>query len=213
MGKYYPPQFQEKQFNCTYCGVFAAQYWNGIYYASGSSRLLELPGWTYCECMHCNRKSVWLNGRMNVPSDAPAPPAHEDFPEGPKEDFEEARDIVGRSPKAAAALLRLSLQKLLAELGEKGENINDDIKSLVKKGVPEYVQQALDFCRVVGNNAVHPGEILLDDTPDVALALFEMLNVIVETRIAQPKRIAARYEELPEAARKAIERRDGKGAS
>ena len=164
-------------------------------------------------CDHCDEFSFWYDERMVIPSHSTAPVAHEDFPHGPKTDYDEARDIAGLSPKAAAALLRLCLQKLMVELGEKGKNINEDIKSLVEKGVPEFVQQALDYCRVVGNNAVHPGEIVLDDTPEVAIALFEMLNVIVEHRISIPKRIRAQYDELPEAARKAIEKRDAKPAS
>ncbi len=100
----------------------------------------------------------------------------------------------------------------MVELGEKGKNINEDIRSVVAKGVPEFVQQALDYCRVVGNNAVHPGEIVLDDVPEVAIALFDTLNLIVEQRIAIPKRIREQYEMLPEAARKAIEKRDADAA-
>ncbi|SIO22763.1 DUF4145 domain-containing protein [Paraburkholderia phenazinium] len=211
MTKFYPPKFKEQQFHCVHCGVFSAQYWGGFQYRSQGSFLTH-PKLDYCECLHCSAWSIWYEGRMLVPAVASVPPPHEDFPEAPKVDYDEARDIVGRSPKAAAALLRLSLQKLMRELGEKGVNINDDIKSLVAKGVPDFVQQALDYCRVVGNNAVHPGEIVIDDTPEVALALFEMLNVIVEVRVAIPKRIRAQYDELPEAARKAIEKRDAKPA-
>ncbi len=96
----------------------------------------------------------------------------------------------------------------MVELGEKGKNINDDIASLVKKGLPVFVQQSLDFCRVVGNNAVHPLEISLDDTPETALAFFDTLNIIVESQIAMPRRIAEQYEQLPEGARAAIEKRD-----
>ncbi len=97
----------------------------------------------------------------------------------------------------------------MVELGEKGKNINDDIASLVKKGMPPFVQQSLDFCRVVGNNAVHPLEISLDETPETAMALFDTLNIIVESQIAVKKRIAEQYAMLPDGARAAIEKRDG----
>jgi len=100
------------------------------------------------------------------------------------------------------------VQKLLPELGEKGGNINTDIASLVTKGLPTEVQQALDYCRVVGNNAVHPGELNLDDTPDVAHNLFSMINFIVDDRISRTKRVKEFYEKLPSAAREAIEKRD-----
>jgi hypothetical protein len=93
-------------------------------------------------------------------------------------------------------------------LGEAGKNINDDIGALVSKGLPIEIQQALDFCRVVGNNAVHPGEIDLNDTPEVAHSLFSMINFIVEDRISRPKRVADLYSKLPEGARTAIAKRD-----
>ena len=93
-------------------------------------------------------------------------------------------------------------------LGERGKNINDDIGSLVAKGLPIQVQQALDFCRVVGNNAVHPGEIEINDTPEIAHNLFAMINFIVEDRIARPKHIQSLYDKLPSGAKTAIEKRD-----
>jgi hypothetical protein len=145
---------------------------------------------------------------MIVPSEAPVPPAHCDMPEECKIDYDEARSIVAISPRAASALLRLALQKLMIALGEKGRNINDDIGSLVSKGLPVQVQQALDICRVVGNNAVHPGEIEINDTPEIAHNLFSMMNFIIEDRITRPKHIASLYNQLPENARNAIEKRD-----
>ena len=112
-------------------------------------------------------------------------------------DYNEAREIVAASPRAAAALLRLVLQELMPALGEKGENINDDIGSLVTKGLPVVVQQALDFCRVVGNHAVHPGKIELNDSPEVAHNLFAMINFIVEDRISKPIHVQSLYAKLP----------------
>ena len=146
---------------------------------------------------------------MIVPCEAPVPPAHFDMPDECRADYDEARSIVAASPRAAAALLRLAVQKLMAALGEKGKNINDDIGALVEKGLPVQIQQALDFCRVVGNNAVHPGEIEINDTPEIAHNLFTMLNFIIEDRISRPKHIQALYDKLPEGARKAIATRDG----
>ncbi len=62
--------------------------------------------------------------------------------------------------------------------------------------------------RVIGNNAVHPGELDLRDDKETALALFELLNMIVEVMITQPKKVDEIYEKLPEGAKEAIERRD-----
>lgn len=89
-----------------------------------------------------------------------------------------------------------------------GKINNDDIASLVAKGLPVQVQQALDYCRVVGNNAVHPGEIQLDDTPELAAQLFSMINFIVEDRISRPREIGELFAKLPLGAIKAIEKRD-----
>lgn len=76
---------------------------------------------------------------------------------------------------------------------ESGQDINDDIGALVKKGLPVEVQQALDSLRVIGNNALHPGELDLRDDIETALALFGVMNYTVEQRIAQPKKLQALY--------------------
>nr|WP_217701695.1 DUF4145 domain-containing protein [Vibrio diazotrophicus] len=145
---------------------------------------------------------------MIVPSEAPVEPPHPDLPADCEIDYIEARDIFSRSPRASAALLRLCIQKLMPHLGEKGKNINTDIGNLVKNGLPPAIQQALDVCRVVGNNAVHPGEIKLNDSPEMAQQLFHLINFIVEDRITRPKEIENLYNNLPKGALDAIEKRD-----
>lgn len=96
----------------------------------------------------------------------------------------------------------------MPHLGEQGKNINEDIKSLVAKGLSPVVQKALDVCRVVGNNAVHPGELDINDTPEIAHQLFKMINFIVEDRITKPKEIQALFDQLPPGAVEAIAKRD-----
>jgi hypothetical protein len=145
---------------------------------------------------------------MIFPSSGTAPLPHADMPDDVKADFIEAREIVARSPRGAAALLRLCVQNVMPHVGEKGKNINDDIKSLVAKGLPVQVQQALDSVRVIGNNAVHPGEMSFKDNPAVAQALFGLVNFIVERMIEQPRRLESLYNSLPPSTLNAIEKRD-----
>ncbi|MFN7599434.1 MAG: DUF4145 domain-containing protein [Cereibacter sp.] len=73
-----------------------------------------------------------------------------------RRDYDEASTILDLSPRGAAALIRLGIQKLCKELGQAGKNINDDIGALVKDGLDVRVLQALDAVRVIGNSAVHP---------------------------------------------------------
>lgn len=134
--------------------------------------------------------------------------ANEDLSDTVKAIYNEARTIVNLSPRGAAALLRLALQTLCVDLGEKGKNINEDIASLVKKGLPLQLQQALDALRVIGNHAVHPGTIELNENPDTALALFGLINVIADYLITQPNKIAMIYGGIPEKDRGNIVKRD-----
>ena len=210
MEKYFPPKHNEKQFHCILCGVYASQHWKNMQWTPNNSHTRDIEDFTFSACSHCNKWSYWHKDRMIVPSEAPVPPVHRDMPDECTREYNEARDIVARSPRAASALLRLTVQKLMVVLGESGKNINSDIGDLVAKGLPVQVQQALDYCRVVGNNAVHTGEIDLNDTPEIAHNLFEMINFIVEDRISRPNHIQNLYEKLPEGARGAIDKRDKK---
>lgn len=132
------------------------------------------------------------------------------MPDDVKMDFQEARQIVSKSPRGAAALLRLAMQKLMPHLGERGNDLNTDIARLVQKGLPLQIQQACDAVRVIGNEAVHPGELSLTDTPEMAHQLFDLVNVIVQVMIAQPMQIATTFGSLPASKREAIEERDAK---
>ena len=144
---------------------------------------------------------------MYYPAPNSAPPPTREMPEAVHKLYMEAAGISEQSPRGAAALLRLSIQVLCKELGEPGKNINTDIGSLVKKGLPNRVQQSLDIVRITGNNAVHPGEIDLDE-PDVTENLFKLINLIVEYTISMPNQIDGVFNKLPEGSLKAIADRD-----
>jgi len=145
---------------------------------------------------------------MVFPLTGGAPLANPDMPDEVKKDYEEARSIVSSSPRAAAALLRLAIQKLCKHLGEKGKDLNTDIANLVKKGLRSKVQRALDVVRVIGNNAVHPGEIDIRDDEETARKLFTLVNIIVYSMISEKKEIEGLYEKLPETAKKQIKQRN-----
>jgi hypothetical protein len=129
------------------------------------------------------------------------------MPADVRADYEEAAEIYMASSRGAAALLRLAVQKLMVAVGQPGKNINDDIGALVKTGLPSTIQEALDIVRVTGNSAVHPGQIDVDD-PKVSEQLFALLNVIIESQIAVPKRVKELYGALPEGSKAAIKKRD-----
>lgn len=137
------------------------------------------------------------------------PNPHSEMPEAVKIDYEEARSIVARSSRGAAALLRLAIQKLtdMLLIDERGKDLNDNIKKLVGKGLPEKIQKALDYLRVIGNNAVHPGQIDIKDNREIANSLFELLNIIVDVMISQPKKIEGLYDQLPEKDKLNIQKR------
>ena len=86
---------------------------------------------------------------MIYPKSSTIPPA-EDMPESIKTIYKEASNVVGDSPRAACALLRLALEELLSYLRDnkeykslKGKNINEDIKELVKLGLPTKIMRCI----------------------------------------------------------------------
>jgi Domain of unknown function (DUF4145) len=210
--KYVAPSLAEQSFTCPYCGAYAKQHRGpvlSIFANLHGNSLAEEKALARTICHACKRDAIWVDGEMVRPSDSTAPMPHEDLPEDCRSDYLEARSILSKSPRGAAALLRLVIQKLMPHIGGKGANISDDIGALVKAGLDATVQQALDSCRVIGNNAVHPGELSLQDTPEMAAQMCHLINFIVDNRITQPKRIKAIYAALPAGAIAAIEKRDG----
>lgn len=167
----------------------------------------------FSKCYNCNKIAVWLHGNLIFPNEKTGENPNPDLPEEIIRDYEEARSILGESPRGAAALLRLCVQKLCIHLGERGKNIDDDIASLVSKGLNPLVQKSLDIVRVIGNEAVHPGVIDLYDDRDTATQLLYLINSIADQMISHPKHVEALYEKLPIGKREAIDKRNEKSKS
>lgn len=217
MTKFITPNIGETSFTCPICGALAGMTWRkaNVYWSSDECYTITTTNIgniiyiiSISTCRACNSPHFWINDIMVIPKESGVPIPNEDMPNKVKELYLEAREVLPYSAKASTALLRLALQHLCKELGGEGKNINADISKLVQEGLSVKIQKALDTIRVVGNNAVHPGTIDLEDNLDIASLLFELLNVIVNEMITQPKQIDELYSRLPQGALDAIAKRD-----
>lgn len=162
------------------------------------------------KCYECSKVAVWVHDKIVFPPEKGGVNPNNDLPEEVITDFEEARSILNLSPRGAAALLRLAIQKLCKHLGEKGQKIDDDIASMVSKGLNPLIQKSLDIVRVIGNEAVHPGVIDIKDDRDTANELFGLINLIADQMITNPKHVNELYDKLPAKKREAIQKRNEK---
>lgn len=204
--KYRAPTVDSQSFHCPHCWVLTLQRWYDLYYDQHL-----FGGRKKCKCYSCNNYSVWFKGKMIFPSGSNIPMPHTDMPESVKEIYNEAREIASKSPRAAAALLRLALEKLTEEIWETDWNLNTRIGNLKKKWLPEKAIQALDIVRITANEwGSHLGQIDLtgSDNADLVNQLFFLLNFIVEHVITVNNQLDAMYAALPEDKKKGIENRD-----
>src|SRR5690606_19122630 len=127
------PHFKGNSFTCPHCGAFAHMVWQRLYSEEATPEGTEFnQTWLYqSTCISCGADTLWIKdtadlfsekigtgeGKMIYPRKITAPPPHPDLPPSCLHDFEEARAIAAASPRGAAALLRLCIQKLCAALG------------------------------------------------------------------------------------------------
>ncbi len=207
------PKLGAGAFRCPRCNTYAQQRWKSHSKEECYAGFFEEDADEYVcisTCVLCGCDSIWCNGKLIFPQASLAPLPNPDLAEDIIIDYNEAASILQVSPRGACALLRLATQKLCVQLGEDGKNLNDNIANLVKRGLSPQIQKSLDILRVVGNNAVHPGELDIKDAQETALALFKLINKIADTMITDVKEIDDIYGSLPEKQKEAIVKRDGR---
>ena len=207
---YITPQYELDWFNCPHCWAYSHQTRHDMWYWKWQIQWLNLK---ISICAKCEFYCIWdtIKEKMIRPNKSTAPIPNEDMPEDVKELYEEARQVSPLSPRAAAALLRVSLEKLTAHLWETEWKLNTRIWNLKKQWLPESVIESLDILRITANEWwSHSWEIDLTwaDNQDTVNKLFFLVNFIVEKTITEPKEIAQMYWELPEDKIKWIQNRD-----
>lgn len=221
-----PPNLGRASFTCPHCGAYAHQEQIRLMESSETqSRWIDHDRLRGTRCAACARDVLWWrfvdDDEVSAYDDEDdlysavwppvsiAPESHPEMPDDVRTLFSEAGDVGARSPRAAAALLRLALEALLREVAPEAQRPNDAIGVLVGRGLEEELQQAMDVVRIHGNQAVHtPGEVQLDEKAESLPLMFELINLIVERMIAQPKRVKGLYSMLPDGAKKSIDLRN-----
>ena len=108
--------------------IFIYAYEDGGAYCKLSIRNVHVS-----RCHSCNEISMWKHDTVLFPDNRYEIEPNEDMDADIRSDFDEGRTILDLSPRGAAALLRLCVQKLCKQLGKSGKDLNNDIASLVKR--------------------------------------------------------------------------------
>ena len=106
MMPYTPPTFKAEGFNCPLCNFFAHQNWHKVFYRNMDlehSQLNIYDELELTECFKCKGKLLWYEERIVFPIVNGAPPSHPDMPKDVKKIYDEAKNIVSLSSRAAAA--------------------------------------------------------------------------------------------------------------
>ncbi len=206
---YTKPAFQLGSFTCPRCNCFSQHEWR--YIARGAGGFEAPINWVTSWCLRCKDYCFWENRTLVWPVESGLPDPIEGCPEQIQAVYNEARQLFPHSPRASAALLRLAIQMICVDRGLPGKDLNSDIGTLVKNGLSAQIQQSLDLVRVVGNNAVHPGQIQIEENKDKIEKFFGLVNLIVDVLIVQPAKVSEMFHPLvPPAQKQQITARDGK---
>jgi hypothetical protein len=148
-------------------------------------------------CYNCKGFTVWVRDRLVFPIKGiePLDIIEADFEEVEEhveedgedeevsEDFEEAAAILNKFPRGAAALTRVCIQNMMPLLEQTGKNLDENISSLVRKGLEVEIQQAMDVLQVVRKSPLQTTDFDLKEENETAKKFFNSLERILERRM------------------------------
>lgn len=110
-----------------------------------------------------------------------------------KQLFNEAKDIFDISPKAAGALLRCVIERILRDKFQ-ADHCQSLLGSILKdKNVQnelgDDIIQLCETCKLIGNYAAHSSMMIYEDESKQEVELlFELINEIAEELLSKPRK-------------------------
>ena len=117
---------------------------------------------------------------------------NEDLTNEQKQLFNEAKDIFDKSPKAAGALLRCVIERILRDkFQEHSQSLLGSIlkDKNIQNELGHEIIQLCETCRLIGNDASHSSLIIYEDESKQEVELlFELINAIAEELLSKPRK-------------------------
>ena len=196
------PELLKPNFQCFHCTITTQHQWRAL----ESKDILGIMHYTDLEglgnfkisiCYNCEGIAMWHNDKTIFPNTSHQPSAHTEMPEQIKLIYEEAAIISRLSPRASCALMRHALEELVKNIGYK-DRLFDSIGQMYEEGlIDDAIKDALDIVRLTGNDSLHSNQIDMSDQTNVDY-MFILINEIVESLIALPKRRKGMLEKFGE---------------
>lgn len=213
------PRYRALFFTCPHCGVASTQWWIDLYRIDTTlkdGRRIEVStkfdDLAMSRCNACDGRALWFEKQLLYPENSDAPPVSPDMPAELRRDYEEAAAIFSKSPRAAAALLRMCVEGLIKKITEK-DTFDKAIVALQARGIPPQIQLALDVIRQNGNEVLHAGQLYGEDNEATVAMLFKLVNSVVTWAITEQRQLQELYEQIPEDKRQRLEKRRAEDAA
>jgi len=207
---------------CPHCSTVVRFEWLHTEALEVNTQLKTGKNLNYCDCPNCKKLVVTLtlglvaegqyedeyyvndivDTKLIYPKNSKIT-NNEFIPETYYEEYEEACNVIGVSPKSAAAMCRRLLQNILNnEFNIKERTLDKEIDAFIQlPGIPSHISGAIDAVRVIGNYAAHPsktktaGEIVPVEKGE-AEWLIEVIDTLFDFTFIQPRKLEERRNEL-----------------